>query len=120
VKNSARLSNPGQFKILTTIYYGSANHEPRKRVTPDFRKDPGIAKQCAVACFSGRDYSQGIRARSETGFVTPTTYDTLTGVCQMITNLIVLLLVAIPLLALFVVCAGLERLLLTLFPELEE
>jgi len=38
----------------------------------------------------------------------------------MITNLIVLLLVAIPLLALFVVCAGLERLLLTLFPELEE
>ena len=38
----------------------------------------------------------------------------------MITNLIVLLLVAIPLLALFVVCAGVERLLLTLFPELEE
>ena len=38
----------------------------------------------------------------------------------MISNLIVLLLVAIPVLALFVVCAGLERLLLTLFPELEE
>ena len=38
----------------------------------------------------------------------------------MITNLIVLLLVAIPILALFVVCAGVERLLLTLFPELEE
>ena len=38
----------------------------------------------------------------------------------MISNLIVLLLLAIPLLALFVVCAGLERLLLTIFPELEE
>ena len=38
----------------------------------------------------------------------------------MIANLIVLLLVTIPILALFVVCAGLERLLLTLFPELEE
>ena len=38
----------------------------------------------------------------------------------MITNLIVLLLVAISLLALFVVCAGVERLLLTIFPELEE
>lgn len=38
----------------------------------------------------------------------------------MLNNLIVLLLVAIPILALFVVCAGLERLLLTIFPELEE
>lgn len=38
----------------------------------------------------------------------------------MITNLIVLLLVAIPILVLFAICAGVERLLLTLFPELEE
>jgi len=38
----------------------------------------------------------------------------------MITNLIVLLLLAIPLLVLFAICAGLERLLLTIFPELEE
>jgi hypothetical protein len=38
----------------------------------------------------------------------------------MISNLIVLLLVAIPALALFAFCAGVERLLLTIFPELEE
>ena len=38
----------------------------------------------------------------------------------MVTNLIVLLLIAIPILALFAICAGLEKLLLTIFPELEE